>query len=104
VLPVWLQTTTDGVIVSVHAQPGAKRPEVAGVHGDALKIRIAAAPVEGKANDALMAYLAGKLGVPRKSVMLVSGETARRKRLHIVGVDAESVAEKLGMAGAQAAG
>jgi uncharacterized protein len=80
----WLRSDADGSItLAIHVQPGAKRTEVAGVHGDALKVRIASAPVEGKANDALIAFLAEAYGVAKRAVTLVRGETSRRKIVRI---------------------
>ncbi|WON74811.1 DUF167 domain-containing protein [Nitrosospira sp. Is2] len=67
----------------LHIQPGAKRTEVAGLHGDALKIRVAAAPVEGAANAALMAFLAEVFGVPQCQVILKQGNKSRRKVIEI---------------------
>ena len=64
-------------------QPGAKRTEVAGVHGDALKIRLAAPPVDGKANAELVRFLAAEFGVPAARVTLVRGAAARRKTVRI---------------------
>lgn len=75
----WAKRTLRGWLLAVHAQPGAKRSEVAGLHGDALKVRVAAPPAEGRANDALIAFLADALGVPRNSVTVVKGATSRRK-------------------------
>ena len=71
------------MILQIHAQPGAKRTEIAGVHGDALRIRLAAPPVEGKANDALLAFLAEAFGVPQKNVLLIRGSRGRRKAIRI---------------------
>jgi hypothetical protein len=71
------------LVLSLHVQPGAKRTEVAGVHGDALKIRLAAPPVEGKANAALIRFLADAFGVPQRSVTLLRGETSREKTVQI---------------------
>jgi len=71
------------LVLTLHVQPGAKRTEVAGVHGDALKIRLAAPPVEGKANAALLRYLAEAFGVPQRAVTLVRGEASRRKTVRI---------------------
>lgn len=80
----WRRVGADGSItLTIHAQPGAKRTEVAGVHSAALKIRLAAPAVEGQANDALVAFLAESFGVPRRNVTLVRGETGRRKTLRI---------------------
>ena len=74
----------DGSItLQVHAQPGAKRTEIAGIHSDALKVRLAAPAVEGKANAALIAFMAEAFGVPQRNVALVRGESGRRKTLRI---------------------
>ena len=67
----------------MHAQPGAKKTSVTGLHGEALKIRLAAPPVEGKANEALIAFLAERLGLTRAQVELVRGQTSREKTLHV---------------------
>lgn len=75
----------------VHAQPGAKRTEVAGLHGDAIKIRVHAPPVEGRANDELIRFLAEQIGVARAAVTLVRGETSRSKIFDVTGVDIEQV-------------
>ena len=83
-------------IITVHVQPRAKKTELAGWHGDALKIRISAPPVDGAANDELVRFVAKCLNVPRRSVRISSGATARRKRLTIVGVSREQVLEALG--------
>lgn len=82
----WLRADGDGIVLTLHIQPGAKKTEVAGRHGDALKIRLAAPPVDGKANEALIAFLAKALGVPKANVELVSGQTSRAKRLRVAGV------------------
>ena len=83
----WAKRTLEGWLLTVHAQPGAKRSEVAGVvsqmRGDALKIRVAAPPAEGRANAALIAFLADALGVPKKSVTVVRGATSRRKTVFV---------------------
>ena len=75
----WARRVPDGWLLSVHARPGAKRTEVAGLHGDALKLHIAAPPLEGRANEELAAFVAAALGVPRKSVTVVKGSASRRK-------------------------
>jgi uncharacterized protein (TIGR00251 family) len=79
------------VILTLHIQPGAKKTEVAGPHGDALKIRLAAPPVDGKANAALLAFVAAKVGVGRTAVELVSGQTSRAKRVRVAGATPEAV-------------
>jgi uncharacterized protein (TIGR00251 family) len=77
----WYRKTEQGWLISVHAQPGAKKSEVAGLHGDALKIRIASPPVDGRANEALIAFVAKELAVPRAAVSLEHGAGSRRKTL-----------------------
>ena len=80
--PPWRRVDANGSItLRVHAQPGAKLTEVVGVHGDSLKIRLAAPAVEGKANEALIAFLAESFGVARRNVEIVRGQSARRKTL-----------------------
>ena len=78
-------------------QPRARRSEVVGPHGGALRIRIAAPPVEGAANEALVAFLAGRLGVPRSAVTLRRGTTGRRKVVEIEGVALDEVGKALGL-------
>lgn len=74
-----------GCRILVHVQPRASRSEIVGLHGDALKIRVAAPPVEGEANAALCRFLADRLDVPLAAVRLVRGDTARRKLVEITG-------------------
>ncbi|WP_249419254.1 DUF167 domain-containing protein [Hydrogenophilus thiooxidans] len=71
----------EGVLLFLHVQPGAKRSAWAGRHGDALKVRIAAPPVEGKANAALSAFLAETFALRPSAVTLVGGDTSRTKRV-----------------------
>lgn len=94
-LPAWLRADGDGVVLSLHIQPGAKKTEVVGPHGDALKIRLAAPPVDGKANAALLAFVAAKLGAGRTAVELVSGQTSRAKRVRVAGATPEQVQSSL---------
>lgn len=71
------------LVLTVHAQPGAKRSGPAGLHGGALKLRVAARPVEGAANAALVEFLADAFGVPRRAVELLAGDQSRHKRLRV---------------------
>jgi len=88
----WLNRAADGsVILTLHIQPGAKKTEITGLHGEALKIRLAAPPVDGKANAALIAFLAKACGVSKSSVELVSGDTSRAKRVRVSGADLATV-------------
>jgi uncharacterized protein (TIGR00251 family) len=76
-------------MLTVHVQPNARRSEICGLHGDALKVRVAAQPAEGRANEALVALLAGALGVPKKSVAVVQGTRSRRKTVSIAAPQAD---------------
>lgn len=84
-----------GVTVAVRVIPRARHTAVTGLHGDTLKIRLAAPPVEGAANKALIDFLAGALGVRKRDVHLVSGERSRLKLVRIDGVDAKTAAARL---------
>jgi len=79
----WLRDVDGAIELELHVQPGAKRTEVAGLHGEALKVRLAAPPVEGKANAALIAFLAETFGVAQRNVTIVRGEASRRKRVRV---------------------
>ena len=74
------------MILELHVQPGAKRSEFAGMHGERVKIRLAAPAHEGKANAALIEFLAGHYGVPRRNVRIAAGLKSRRKRVVIDGL------------------
>ena len=94
--PVWLKRSGNALTLTLHIQPGAKKTEVAGEHGDALKIRLAAPPVDGKANAALLEFIAEKLGVAKSAVTLKSGQTSRRKVVEVGDVTERVVASLLG--------
>jgi len=74
------------VILELHVQPGAARSEFAGMHGERIKIRLAAPAHEGKANAALIEFLAGHYGVPKRNVRIAAGLKSRRKRVVIDGL------------------
>ena len=89
----WLRAAGDGrFTLTLHIQPGARKTEIAGQHGDALKIRLAAPPVDGKANEALIKFFADALGLPKSAVTIKSGQTSRRKALEVSGSDARQIA------------
>ena len=71
------------LILHCHIQPGARRSELAGEHGERLKIRLQAPPVEGKANAELMRFLSKLFAVPRRAVSIESGDLSRQKRVRI---------------------
>ena len=76
----------DGVItLALHVPPDAKRTDVQGLHGDALKIRLAAPPIEGRANHELVCFLAERFQVPQRNVSLIAGATSRQKRFRVSG-------------------
>ena len=91
----WLVADGDGVTLRLHVQPGAKKTEVAGPHGEALKIRLAAPPVDGKANACLIAFIADRLGIAKSAVSLVSGDSSRAKRVHVRGIGPASALDAL---------
>ncbi len=80
---------------AVHAQPGARRSEVRGVHGGALKISLRARAIEGAANEALIEFLAGALQVSRSRCAIVSGHTSRKKRVRIESPDRALAEQRL---------
>jgi len=81
----WARRTADGWTLALHVQPGAKRAGVAGLHGERLKLRVAAPALDGRANDALVAFVAERLGVPRGRVAVARGERSRDKLVAIAG-------------------
>jgi uncharacterized protein (TIGR00251 family) len=92
----------DGVVLRIHVQPGAGRSAVVGRHGDSLKVRVAAPPVEGRANEATRNLLAEALGLPEADVELTSGQASRSKRFRLRGLDAEEADKRLRVALEQA--
>lgn len=84
VTPVWLaQGSGGGSEITLHVQPGASKSELAGLHGDALKLRIAARAVEGAANAAVVEFVADWLDLAKRDVRLLRGEKSRRKTLWV---------------------
>ena len=84
-MSAWYRRNGDVLTLTLHVQPGAKRTEVAGLHGEALKIRLAAPPVEGRANEALLKFIAESFGVPLRQVELKQGGQSRHKVVAITG-------------------
>ena len=81
--------------IAVHVVPRSRNSEIAGQHGDAIRIRIAAPPEDGAANTELCRFLAERLGVPRRAVTITRGGTGRRKTVEIDGLRTESVLRRL---------
>lgn len=94
-LPVIARDSERGALLTVHVQPGSSRTECVGIHGDAVKIRLAARPIDSAANDELIRFIAERCAVPRTNVQLHAGATGRRKRLFVKGVAAESLLARL---------
>jgi len=80
-----IQKVDDGVIFKIKVQAGAAKNEIVGVQGDMLKIKINAPPVKGKANRALIDFLAEKLGVKKSEIEIMSGHTSKIKKIKVVG-------------------
>lgn len=95
-----VQEISQGVLLTIHVQPKAARTEYVGIHGNALKFRVMAPPVEGAANQALCRFLAKVFGVPGSDVLIHSGHQGKRKRIlvkHLKGQKAWKVLESLSM-------
>ena len=90
-----IRDTPQGATFAVKVHPRARKNAVAGEIGDALKLALTAPPVEGKANDACVAFLAELLDVGRSSVTIVAGQTSRQKVVRISGVTAEQVRSRI---------
>ena len=88
----------DGAVtISIRVQPRASRTEIAGMHGDALKIRLAAPPVDGEANDECVRFLARTLGVSRTAVEILSGHASRSKVIRVDGISEADARRLLGL-------
>ncbi|MCB1967427.1 MAG: YggU family protein [Candidatus Accumulibacter sp.] len=92
----WLRENGGALALSVHVQPGTKRSEVAGLHGDALKVRLSAPAIDGRANAALVDFVAQRLGVAKSLIELKSGQRSRRKVLAVRGVALDDARRLLG--------
>jgi uncharacterized protein (TIGR00251 family) len=94
-----IERTPEGVRLRLRIQPRASRTEVAGLYGTTLRIRLAAPPVDGAANDELVRFLARLLGVPGRAIEITAGHSGRQKTVHVAGVDALTAARILGLEG-----
>jgi uncharacterized protein (TIGR00251 family) len=102
--PVIARDSERGALLTVQVQPGSSRTECVGIHGDAVKIRLAARPIEGAANDELIRFIAERCSIPRSHIRIQSGERARQKRLSVQGVTAESLLARLMPGGSKGRG
>lgn len=90
-------------LLRVRVIPRARRTEISGRRGDAILIRLAAPPVDGAANDALIAFLAERLVLPQRQITITRGMTARDKTIAIDGLPPDEIARRLGVDGASTA-
>ncbi len=81
-----LRVTSSGCTLAVRVHPGARRNAITGIHDGALKISLTTPPTDGRANAALIAFLAEALGIPRANISIVTGATTRTKTLHLQGL------------------
>lgn len=95
----WIHETAKGLLLPVRAVPRASKNEIQGVHGDALKVRLQAPPVEGKANEALIRFFSDALDIPRSQISIASGETGRNKAILINGISKADLLKKLRLSG-----
>jgi uncharacterized protein (TIGR00251 family) len=79
----WCQTLPQGLRIAVQIQANAKKTEVIGIHDQALKLKLHAQPIEGKANDALIRFLSASLHIPRSCIVLTHGQTNKKKIIEI---------------------
>ena len=95
--PSWLEARPSEWRIHLHVQPNAKKTEIMGVHGTALKLRLQAPPVDGKANQALTQWLAQQLKLTKADCQLISGELSREKTFSIARalIDADELQERL---------
>ena len=93
----WCHAVDGAIRLSVQVAPNAKKTEVSGITGDALRIRLHAPPVDGKANDELIRFVAERLGLPKRAVQLAGGHASKRKLLQIENsrLDIDAVAARL---------
>ena len=94
---VTIHDTPSGATFAVKVHPRAKRNAITGEVGDALKLSLTAPPIEGRANEACVEFLAKLLKLPRSSVTIASGHSGRRKVIRVVGLSAEEVRKRMGM-------
>jgi uncharacterized protein len=89
----YIRAKNNSVLIDIHVVPNAKVTAIVGEHGDALKVRVAAPPVDGAANTEICRFFAKLLGVPKSTVTIVCGETSKAKTVGVVGGDLASVRE-----------
>jgi uncharacterized protein (TIGR00251 family) len=92
-----IHDSLDGATFAIKVHPRARKNAITGELGDALKLSLTAPPVEGRANEACIEFLANLLKVPRSSITIASGQSSRRKVIRVSGVSADEVQKRLGI-------
>lgn len=90
-----IQLHGNQVVLTIHVTPRASKDEVRGFHGNAIKIRLRAPPVEGKANRELIRFLSRKLDIPARQIALLTGKSGRHKRVSVAGLSISEVSKRL---------
>lgn len=96
-----IESTPDGIVITIRVIPRARKSGLAGVRGEALLVRLQAPPVEGAANIELVGMLAATLRVPKGAISIVAGDRSRRKRVRVSGIDATTAALRLSEGGSR---
>jgi len=92
----WLTEKGGCIFINIHLQPRASKNEIAGIHGESIKLRLTSPPVDGAANSHVIEFLARKLGVQKSKITIVSGEKSRHKTLKVAGISLEEAVTALG--------
>jgi uncharacterized protein (TIGR00251 family) len=92
---IWEGASSLAVKIDVIIQPKSSRDEIVGMHGDCLKIKLTAPPVDGKANAALITFLAKTLGIPKSNITIIRGKTGRRKTIELCDVSHKTIAKAI---------
>jgi len=93
----WISVTNRGVVLNVHAVPRSSKNAVQGLYGDAVKVRLQAPPVDGRANEALVCLLGEALDLPPRRITILAGTAGRKKRVLVEGLGEAQVRAKLGL-------
>src|SRR3990172_12034782 len=93
----WLTEKGGCIFINIHLQPRASKNEIAGIHGESIKLRLTSPPVDGAANSHVIEFLSRKLGVHKSKITIVSGEKSRHKTLRVDGITKEGAANILGI-------
>ncbi len=93
-----IESSDDGCVLHLYARPRASRTKIAGLHDGRIKLQVAAPPVDGEANVAIVAFLSSALGVAKSMITITSGHSGKRKSVHVAQFSADEALDKLGLA------